>query len=83
MIFVFGLLSMIISRSNHIAANYMISFFLIANIHYIYVYIYIYTHTYVMEYVCIYVCIYISFIHSSVNEQFNCFHVLTTVIVLL
>ena len=44
-----------------------------------YTYIYIHTHTYVMEYVCIY----ISFIHSSVNEQFNCFHVLAIVIVLL
>ena len=59
-------LSMIISRSMHVAANCIISFFLwLSNTPFC---------------VCVCVCVYhIIFIHSSVNGHLGCFHVLVIV----
>ena len=72
MIFVFVLLtslSMIISRFIQVVANYIISFFSMAEWYFIlYIYIYIY----------IYAC-HIFSIHSSVCGHLGCFHILTNV----
>ena len=62
------LLSMIISRSIHVAANGIISFFVMVWV--------IFHYVYIVEYI-----LYIShiFIHSSVNGHLGCFHVLVIV----
>ena len=58
-------LSMIISRSIHVAANGIISFFIMAQ-WWFYIYMYIYRY-------------HIFFIHSSASGHLGCFHVLTIV----
>ena len=86
---------MIISRSIHVAANSIISFFFMANIplyilfifiyniYILFIFIYIfYIYIYIHTYIYIYIYIYIHhifFIHSSVDGHFGCFHVLAIV----
>ena len=61
-------LSMIISKSFHIAANAIISFFLWLILHCVCVCVYIYMYVQ-----------HIFFIHCFVNEHLGCFHVLAIV----
>ena len=69
-------LSMIISRSMHVASNDIISFlfcdWVISSL-------YIHTHTHMHTYICVHVCAcHIFFIHSSINGHSGCFYVLAT-----
>ena len=81
-------LSMIISRSIHVAANGNISFFFYGWVVFCCVCVHIYTYIYIQVYIYIYIYIYIYthicthhifFIHSSVDEHLGFFHVLAIV----
>ena len=73
---------MIMSRSIHVAANGIISFFIVTECVYICMYaLYVYipcVYVCVCVCVCVYMC-HIYFIHSSVSGHLGCSHVLAII----